>query len=138
MKNEILEELNELQHLHKYEEIHKRRIFEKKLEKWNKHHEDCERLREERRVEFQNKAKENSLQFKGKNYLTFSNDMIEKSSQDDLLTQEQKDEKGKKEIWMDDVFEEPMPQAPEEKVFKEDAMKMEIKKVFLYTSEIRK
>jgi hypothetical protein len=121
-----LEELRELEEIYKIEYLHKKRVYEKKLEDWQTKHEICETLRNQRKKEYEEKMMAPRLGF-NEQEMRFRMDPIHEGEE---AVVEKPDEKLNRVMdWIDDVFEEPMPLAPQEKEFKEEIIKKNIAEV---------
>jgi hypothetical protein len=137
LESEISEELKEVYDLYKYEYAHRQRLYEKKMEVWQKRHEEFELLREQRKKEFQEKLNTGLHKFVGKAKELSIDDTLQieentpKDNEDIESLQKKKPKKIKVQAiqWLDDVYEDPMPVEPKEKIYKEEQLRKEISKV---------
>ena len=118
MDKEIQDEMAELHAIHKADYLHKKRIYEKSLEDWYKQHEIYEALRHQRRKEFEERMANPSLGFNEQDLRLKANAITEESEEANV-DQPKTQTLEVTATWTDDVFEEPMPEAPEEKPFQE-------------------
>jgi hypothetical protein len=140
LEQEIVDELKELEEIHHFEELHHQRVFESRLEEWNRKHEVCEKLNAERRREYEEQSTKGRFGITGlpdefgidKQLLGSMKSLNGLESLSNLVSSK-KIKNGATELpWVDEVIEEPKPEISQSRPFKEEHAKKIIKKVKPY------